>query len=204
MSIKHTLENPINRNPEVNWFKIVFFMTFTSIILSLGIVIGATLNSTISSPYIAQNFTSNYVQSTSIQEKGTLNFGIMGELSPVVKGAIFYTPPKVLNMAISQVLVEKMGTLKWIQIPVSNKLVNLEEYTKNVYYLSSIRLPVGKYSGIKIYFKYISALLQSNKVVNIPLYDTSIILYNKFLISNNSKTYIAPVFNINNIINSWG
>ena len=211
MRIKHKLDNPIENDLEINWFKMVWFVCFASIILSLGIVIGASLSNTFSSnnSFVAQygsDLNVSSLSSNSTTTNGTLNFGVTADMgSNNVNNGISYFQINTLKVMLSKVLVYSNVSGKWINIPVSNKLVNLVNYNNGkVFYLSHYQIPVGGYSSIKIYFKYVSAVLTNSISVNPPLYNTNITINNNFNVLAGKNTYIAPVFNLNGMIGSFG
>jgi len=215
MRIKHKLDNPIENDLEINWFKMVWFTCFASIILSLGIVIGASLSNTFSpnSAFVAQygsslNVTSSSsaVNSYSTNTNGTLNFGITADMgSNSSNNGISYFQVSSLRFMLSKVLVYSATSGKWINIPIESKLVNIVNYDNGqVFYLSHYSIPVGSYTSVKIYFKYVAAVLTNSISVNLPLYNTNITISTNFNILANKNTYIAPVFNLNEMAGSFG
>jgi hypothetical protein len=106
-----------------------------------------------------------------------------------------------LRIIVSKVSVYSISEKKWINISVSNTLVNiLKDDNGNVSYLSHSYLPTGTYTKIKVYFKYVASILSNNAVVDVSLYNNSSTFYNSFTISQGKTTYIAPVFNVNKMI----
>jgi hypothetical protein len=214
MRIKHKLDNPIENDLEINWFKMVWFTCFASIILSLGIVIGASLSNTFTSnnAFVAKYGTSLNVSSISSKvsnnsiKYGNLNFGITADLGTnSSNNGISYFQVSSLRVILSKVLVYSATSRRWISIPVNSNLVNLVSYENgNVFYLSHYSIPVGIYSNVKIYFKYVAAVLTNGTLVNLPLYNTNITTNSNFNILSNKNTYIAPVFNLNEMIGSFG
>ena len=202
MRIKHTLENPLDSKLEVNWFKVVWFVGFGAIILSLGIVIGASLGSPYQPSYITPAVKSVSFKSLVQNKKGdgVLNFGLTGS------NFNQYGPYSNISISLSSVEVENSKN-HWVAIPIKNNLIDLSNYISssnqtNIYYLSKVNLPYGKYLGVKLYFGDVNFTLSNGKNVNIPLYNTRINISKEFYIISSKDTYIAPMFNLGSMIES--
>jgi hypothetical protein len=204
MRIKHTLENPLDSKLEVNWFKVVWFVGFAAIILSLGLVIGASLGSPYQPTYITPAVKSVSFNSFSQNKSkdGVLNLGLTGS------NLNQYGPYSTISISLSSVEVENSKN-HWVAIPVKNNLVELSSYIStpnqtNIYYLSKVNLPYGKYLGIKLYFSDVNFTLSNGQNINIPLYNTRVNIPKKFDIISSKNTYIAPVFNLGSMVESIG
>ncbi len=74
MGIKHVLTNPLDKTLEVNWLKVLFIAIFAVVVLSLGILIGSSLQH--DSSIISQSNLSNSQNSIPVAsiDKGPANY----------------------------------------------------------------------------------------------------------------------------------
>ena len=224
MGIKHVLTNPLNRNMEINWIKVLWIAVFVAIILSIGILIGSSLEH--ASIMIAQNTSSssqnnvpvgavdsgpanyklNFSNKYPKNLTGNLQFGITDSTNTAATNIKNLASPQNVSIVFRKVEVKynnKATTTKsskyngWETLDLTNNVAsNLLSIgaPSNVEYLGSTSLVSGSYSKIKLYIA--SATAQINGVTkNLVIPSNDYLeIAQTFTIHNLQTTYVAVQF----------
>ena len=128
MAINHKLNNPMTHDKEVNWMKILLVVVLIIVVLSLGIIIGDSLNvstnqgnlNTSSNPVPPvtsssavkdlgpQNSTLNFSNKYPQSQKGSLSFLVTDPTISTTPPSRTVTPPKGVTKPVLQTVVPQV------------------------------------------------------------------------------------------------
>ncbi len=229
MGIKHVLTNPLNNDMEINWTKVLWIAVFVAIILSVGILIGSSLEH--ASNIVAQNSSSNVqnnIPTAAIDQgpanyklnfsnqypknlQGNLQFGITDGTNAIQSNTKDLVSPQNVSIVFRKVEVKYNNNTTntksykyngWETLDLTNNVTSnlLSLSSQNIEYLGSTSLISGSYSDIKLYIASATATINGVTKNLVVASNDYLEIAQTFSIHNLQTTYVAVQFDASQMV----